>query len=123
MSGRITSQGHEVKVNPHILAVLTPDAHQSSCILPLPALSLASPKKRTVAGYHAARRDAKCLWNLFGESEGKRNDIIRRMLLKWSLKKCVARALTGLIWLMIRTVVGVVNLVMKTSGPVIGGVC
>jgi len=42
MSGRM-SQGHEVKVNPHILAAVAPDARQSSYVLPLPALSAASP--------------------------------------------------------------------------------
>lgn len=63
MSGWIASQGHEVKVNPHILAAVAPDAHQSSCVLPLPALSAASRKKRAVTGYHVARRERQMRMN------------------------------------------------------------
>jgi hypothetical protein len=87
ISGRVTSQGHEVKVNPHILAAPTPDAHQSSCVLPLPALSAASSKKRAVTGGHVARRDAKCVWTVVGESEGKRNDVNVRTMFRWIKKK------------------------------------
>ena len=69
MSGQITSQGHEVKVDPHILAAVTPDECQSSCVLPpLPALSAA----RTVTACLVPRRDAKCVSTVIGEYGGKK---------------------------------------------------
>ena len=39
MAVRITSQGREIKVNPHVLAASTRDEHQASRVISLPALS------------------------------------------------------------------------------------